>query len=62
MHVSTPVNLAEAQSIMAEYTEAGFPGCVGLTDCTHITMKRCEYYLKNNHLGGKVVILLAHLI
>ena len=37
MHVSTPVNLAEAQSNMAEYTETGFPGCVGSTDCTHIT-------------------------
>jgi hypothetical protein len=39
-HVSTPVNLAEAQSNMAEYTEGGFPGCVGSTDCTHITTER----------------------
>ena len=53
MHVSTLVNLAEAHSNMAEYTEAGFPGCVGSTNCTHITTKQCEYYLKNNHLGGK---------
>ena len=53
MHVSTPVNLAEALSNTAEYTEVGFPGCVGLTNCTHITMEQCQYYLKNNHLGGK---------
>ena len=53
MHVITPVNLAEAQTNMTEYTEAGFPGCVGSTDCTHITMERCEYNLKNNHLGAK---------
>ncbi len=53
MHVLTPVNLAEAQSNMAEYTEAGFPGCVGSSDCTHITTERCEYNLKNNYLGAK---------
>jgi hypothetical protein len=42
MHVITPVHLAEAQSNMAEYAEVGFPGCVGSTDCTHITTERCE--------------------
>ena len=29
VHVSTPVNLAEAQSNMAEYTEAGFLDALG---------------------------------
>ena len=53
MHVLTPVNLAEAQSNMAEYSEAGFPGCFRASDCTHITTERCEYNLKNNHLGAK---------
>ena len=53
MHVLTPVNLAEAQSNMAEYAEAGLPGCVGSSDCTHITTEGCEYKLKNNHRGGK---------
>jgi hypothetical protein len=53
MHVLTPVNLAEAKSNMSEYAEAGFPGCVGLSDCTHLTTERCEYNLKNNHLGAK---------
>ena len=53
MNVLTPVNLAEAQSNMTEYAEAGFSGCVGSSDCTHITTERCEYNLKNNHLGGK---------
>ncbi len=47
------VHLAEAQSNMSEYAEAGFPGCVGSFDCTHIITERCEYNLKNNHLGGK---------
>ena len=53
MHVHTPVHLSEAQSNMSEYAEAGFPGCVGSSDCTHIITERCEYNLKNNHLGGK---------
>ena len=38
---------------MQKYKVAGFPGCVGLTDCTHNTTQRCEYQLKNNHLGVK---------
>ena len=53
MHVLTLVNLAKAQSNMAEYAEARFPGCVGASDCTHITTERCKYNLKNNHLGAK---------
>jgi hypothetical protein len=51
--VPTPVNLPEALLNMKEYTEAGFPGCVGSSDCTHIVADRCEYNLKNNHLGAK---------
>ncbi len=49
----TPVHLLEAQSNMREFNLAGFPGCVGLCDCTHIVTERCEYNLKNNHLGAK---------
>ena len=52
-YVLTPVNLPEARSNMREYTQAGFPGCVGSSDCTHIVTDRCQYNLKNNHLGGK---------
>jgi hypothetical protein len=32
---------------------SGLPGCVGSSDCTHIVTDRCEYNLKNNHLGAK---------
>ena len=53
MQVISLVHLAEAQSNMSEYAEVGFPGCVGSSDCTHIITERCEYNLKNNHLGGK---------
>jgi len=51
--VLTPVNLPEALSNMKDYSEAGFPGCVGSSDCTHIVTDQCEYNLKNNHLGPK---------
>ena len=41
--VLTPVNLPEALSNMKEYSEAGFPGCVGSSECTHIVTDKCEY-------------------
>ena len=50
--VLPPVNLPKAMLNMKEYIVAGFPGCVGSSDCTHIVTDRCEYNLKNNHLGA----------
>jgi hypothetical protein len=38
---------------MYKYTQARFPGCVGSSDCTHIVTNRCQYNLKNNHIGAK---------
>ncbi len=52
-HVLSPVSIADAHSHMSEFSEARFPGCIGLTNCMHITTEKCEYYLKGNHLGGK---------
>ena len=52
-YVLTPVFVNEAKTHMGEFEEAGFPGFVGSSDATHITMDRCEYNLKNNHLGPK---------
>jgi len=49
----TPDNVNEAKTHMREFEEAGFPGCVGSSDATHITTDRCGYNLKNNHLGPK---------
>jgi hypothetical protein len=51
--VLMPVNLPEARSNMKEYSIAVFPGCIGSSDCTHIVTERCQYNLKNNHLGPK---------
>ncbi len=52
-YVIAPVHLDEARSNMKEFEEAGFPGCIGSTDCTHIVTEGCEFFLKNNHLGPK---------
>ncbi len=49
----TPVNLLKTLSNLKEYSVAGVPGCVGSSDCTHIVTDRCQYNLKNNHLGAK---------
>ncbi len=51
--VLTPVYLQEAWFNMKEYSKVGFPGCIGLSNCTHIVTDQCEYNLKNNHLGAK---------
>jgi hypothetical protein len=50
-YVLTPDNVNEAKTNMREFKEAGFPGCVGSSDATHITTDRREHNLKNNHLG-----------
>ena len=41
--VITPVNLPGENSNMHEYSQAGFPGCIGSCDCTHIVTERCRY-------------------
>ncbi len=50
-YVITPRTLEDAQSHMVEFEKAGFPGCVGSCDCTHIATEKCQYNLKNNHTG-----------
>ncbi len=50
-YVVTPRTLEDAQSHMVEFDKAGFPGCVGSCDCTHIATEKCQYNLKNNHTG-----------
>jgi hypothetical protein len=52
-YVLTPVHISKARTHMSEFKEAGLPGCIWSTNCTHITTKRWEYNLKNSHLGPK---------
>ncbi len=52
-YVLPPINLSKVLTHMMEFKEAGLPRCIGSTDCTHFTTKRCKYNLKNNHLSPK---------
>ena len=52
-HVNTPMTYAEAKRHMGEFEKAGFNGCVGSSDCTHITSEKIDYRIRNNHLGPK---------
>ena len=46
------VNLPTSEGIVEssyEYSIAGFPGCIGSQDATHVGMLRCQYRLKQSH-------------
>lgn len=51
--VKIPESEQEIADSMKEYAEAGFHGCIGSSDATHIIMERCSARLKNHNLGGK---------
>lgn len=51
--VKRPETPEEIEDCMSEYAEAGFDGCIGSADVTHIILERCHYKLKNQNLGGK---------
>ena len=54
MHVRTPTNPLEAEHHMFEMTQAGFPGCLGSTDATHVSIERCFNRLWNQHISSKL--------
>ena len=51
--VIQPNNEDELKKHSSSYTMAGFPGCIGSTDATHIVMENCAYRLRQLHLGYK---------
>jgi hypothetical protein len=53
MHVSILLSSEELESHTKEYALAGFIECIGSTDATHVTIEKCWYRLRNNHLGSK---------
>jgi hypothetical protein len=54
MYVSVPSTLEELRDCELEYRAAGFPGCIGSTDATHIPVEKVSYGLRQAHLGFKV--------
>jgi len=53
-HVSVPLTLNDLQSCEHEYRMAGFPGCIGSTDATHIPLENVSYGIRQCHLGYKM--------
>jgi hypothetical protein len=51
--VKIPDTITEIEDCMSEYAAAGFSGCIGSTDATHIVIEKCYKHLKNQNLGGK---------
>ena len=51
--VKRPETPEEIKDCMSEYVEAGFNGCIGSADVTHVILERCHSRLKNQNLGGK---------
>lgn len=51
--VKRPETEEEIEDCMSEFVEAGFNGCIGSADVTHIVLERCHARLKNQNLGGK---------
>jgi hypothetical protein len=51
--IKLPESEEEIADSMAEFVEAGFDGCIGSADVTHIVLEKCHSRLKNQHLGGK---------
>ena len=51
--VKRPETAEEIEDCMHEFKLAGFDGCIGSADVTHVTLERCHSKLKNQHLGSK---------
>ena len=53
-YVLNPMNYEELKDNENEFLMAGFPGCIGSTDATHVIMEVCTYRLRQLHLGYKL--------
>jgi DDE superfamily endonuclease len=53
LYVSVPRTVEELRDCEAEYEIAGFPGCIGSTDATHIPLEKVCVSLRQAHLGFK---------
>ena len=49
-----PSTAEEIEDAISEFKEAGFDGCIGSADATHVIMEKCTARLKNQHLGDKM--------
>ena len=53
-YVLNPTSSADFEDCENEFKMAGFPGCIGSADASHIVMEVCPYCLRQLHLGYKL--------
>ena len=53
-YVRMPTSLEEIRECEHAYRMAGFPGCIGSTDATHIPLDKVSFTIRQNHLGYKM--------
>ncbi|KAI2511438.1 Plant transposon protein [Fragilaria crotonensis] len=53
-YVRMPTSLEEIRECEHAYRMAGFPGCIGSTDATHIPLDKVSFTIQQNHLGYKM--------
>jgi hypothetical protein len=53
-YVTAPTTKEEALKNMKEFGKAGYHGCIGSSDGTHVGMERCSNWLKQAHSGPKL--------
>lgn len=53
-YVLNPTSSMDMKDCEFEFLMAGFPGCIGSTDASHIIMVVCTYRLRQMHLGYKL--------
>ena len=55
-HVTVPATTTDSKVFESLFASAGFNGCMGSTDGTHIGMHTCATWAANSHLGHKLNI------
>ena len=52
--VHVPHTTSDLQNCESEYAMAGFPGCIGSTDATHIPLDKVTASFQQTHIGYKM--------
>ena len=55
-HVRNPALTTDLNEFGHLFTAAGFSGCIGSTDATHVGMLSCANWATHNHLGHKLSV------
>ena len=55
-YVTDAARLLQTTDLTELFTQAGFNGCIGSTDATHIPMLSCGAWAQNVHKGGKLTV------